>query len=92
VRDGIPIMLINEAGGALDRGQVTAVILADGRRTRLRPLTLRRPKSIVPLLSIPFVAYQLDVLRRHGMTDVILSCSYMVARSGRSWPTAPSTA
>jgi mannose-1-phosphate guanylyltransferase len=45
---------------------------------RLRPLTLERPKPIVPLLNVPFVAYQLDLLRRHGITDVILSCSYMV--------------
>jgi mannose-1-phosphate guanylyltransferase len=45
---------------------------------RLRPLTLERPKPIVPLLNVPFLAYQLDLLRRHGITDVILSCSYMV--------------
>jgi mannose-1-phosphate guanylyltransferase len=45
---------------------------------RLRPLTLARPKPVVPLLNVPFVAYQLDLLRRHGITDVILSCSFMV--------------
>lgn len=27
---------------------------------------------------MPFLAYQLDLLRRHGITDVVLSCSYMV--------------
>jgi mannose-1-phosphate guanylyltransferase len=27
---------------------------------------------------VPFLAYQLDLLRRHGITDVVLSCSYMV--------------
>ena len=36
------------------------------------------PKSIVPLLNVPFLAYQLDLLRRHGVTDVVLSCSHMV--------------
>jgi len=45
---------------------------------RLRPLTLRTPKPIVPLLNRPFLAYPLDLLRRHGITDVVLSCSYMV--------------
>jgi mannose-1-phosphate guanylyltransferase len=45
---------------------------------RLRPLTLARPKPVVPLLNVPFLAYQLDLLRRHGITDVILSCSFMV--------------
>jgi mannose-1-phosphate guanylyltransferase len=33
---------------------------------------------VVPLLNIPFIAYQLALLRRHGITDVVLSCSYMV--------------
>jgi mannose-1-phosphate guanylyltransferase len=65
-------------GGALDAHGVTAVILAGGQGTRLRPLTLARPKPIVPLLNVPFLAYQLDLLRRHGITDVVLSCSYMV--------------
>ncbi len=62
----------------MDRDQVTAVILAGGQGTRLRPLTLGKPKPIVPLLNIPFLAYQLELLRRHGVTDVVLSCSYMV--------------
>lgn len=33
---------------------------------------------MVPLLNIPFIAYQLALLRRHGVTDVVLSCSYLV--------------
>ena len=32
----------------------------------------------MPLLNAPFLAYQLALLRAHGVTDVILSCSYMV--------------
>jgi mannose-1-phosphate guanylyltransferase len=55
-----------------------AVILAGGQGTRLRPLTLTRPKPVVPLLNRPFLAYQLALLRGHGVTDVILSCSYRV--------------
>ena len=55
-----------------------AVILAGGQGTRLRPLTLARAKPVVPLLNRPFLAYQLSLLRRHGVTDVILSCSYRV--------------
>jgi mannose-1-phosphate guanylyltransferase len=41
-------------------------------------LTLARAKPVVPLLNRPFLAYQLALLRRHGVTDVILSCSYRV--------------
>jgi mannose-1-phosphate guanylyltransferase len=55
-----------------------AVILAGGQGTRLRPLTFARAKPVVPLLNRPFLAYQLSLLRQHGVTDVILSCSYRV--------------
>jgi len=54
------------------------VILAGGQGTRLRPLTLARAKPVVPLLNRPFLAYQLALLRQHGVTDVILACSYRV--------------
>ena len=33
---------------------------------------------MVPLLNRPFLAYQLAMLRQHGVTDVILACSYRV--------------
>jgi NDP-sugar pyrophosphorylase family protein len=33
---------------------------------------------VVPLLNVPFIVYQLALLRRHGVTDVVLSCSYLV--------------
>ena len=32
----------------------------------------------MPLLNRPFLAYQLALLRRHGITDVVLACSYRV--------------
>ncbi|HKC07444.1 MAG TPA: NDP-sugar synthase [Methylomirabilota bacterium] len=68
----------DQRGGALGPDEITAVILAGGQGTRLRPLTLTTPKPVVPLLNIPFIAYQLALLRQHGITDVVLSCSYMV--------------
>lgn len=55
-----------------------AVILAGGQGTRLRPLTLGRAKPVVPLLNRPFLAHQLALLREHGISDVILACSYRV--------------
>jgi mannose-1-phosphate guanylyltransferase len=68
----------DQRGAALDTGNITAVILAGGQGTRLRPLTNSRPKPVVPLLNIPFLAYQLALLRRHGVERVVLSCSYLV--------------
>jgi NDP-sugar pyrophosphorylase family protein len=59
-------------------GALQAVILAGGEGTRLRPLTLARAKPVVPILNRPFLAYQLALLRAHGVSDVILACSYRV--------------
>jgi mannose-1-phosphate guanylyltransferase len=59
-------------------GARQAVILAGGQGTRLRPLTLARAKPVVPLLNHPFLAYQLALLRAHGVSDVVLACSYRV--------------
>lgn len=53
-----------------------AVILAGGEGTRLRPLTLQVPKPVVPIANVPFLGYQLDLLRRHGIGEAILSLGY----------------
>jgi len=60
-------------------GALQAVILAGGQGTRLRPLTLSRAKPVVPLLNRPILAYQFALLRAHGVSDVVLACSYRVA-------------
>ena len=53
-----------------------AVVLVGGEGRRLRPLTDTRPKPMMPLVDRPFVAHQIDLLRRHGIDDVIFSCGY----------------
>ena len=53
-----------------------SVILAGGKGTRLRPLTLHTPKPVMPLVGQPFLAYQLGLLRDAGIHDVVLSLSY----------------
>lgn len=53
-----------------------AVILAGGKGTRLRPLTVYTPKPIVPVVNRPFLLYQIEILRRAGITDITLSLSY----------------
>ena len=53
-----------------------ALILAGGKGTRLRPLTVYTPKPIVPICNRPFLLYQLDTLRRAAITDITLSLSY----------------
>jgi len=53
-----------------------ALILAGGKGTRLRPLTVYTPKPIVPVLNRPLLQYQLEILARAGITDITLSLSY----------------
>jgi len=53
-----------------------ALILAGGKGTRLRPLTMHTPKPIVPIVNRPFLLYQIDLLKKAGITDIILSLSY----------------
>ena len=53
-----------------------ALILAGGKGTRLRPLTVYTPKPIVPILNQPLLLRQVDLLREAGITDITLSLSY----------------
>jgi mannose-1-phosphate guanylyltransferase len=57
-----------------------AVILAGGEGTRLRPLTSRVAKPVVTLVDRPFIAYMLEWLHRHGVTDVVLACGFLASR------------
>jgi NDP-sugar pyrophosphorylase family protein len=53
-----------------------ALILAGGKGTRLRPLTVHTPKPVVPVMNKPFLHFQLELLRRAGINDVTLSIGY----------------
>ena len=52
-------------------------ILAGGLATRLRPITEKIPKALVDVVGKPFVARQLDYLRRQGITRVVLCIGYL---------------
>jgi mannose-1-phosphate guanylyltransferase len=58
-----------------------AILLAGGKGTRLRPLTLNTPKPIVPIFDRPFLYYQIDLLKQIPEIDeVILSLNYQPRR------------
>ena len=58
-----------------------AILLAGGKGTRLRPLTLHTPKPIVPIFNRPFLHYQIDLLKQVPEIDeVILSLNYQPRR------------
>ena len=58
-----------------------AILLAGGKGTRLRPLTIHTPKPIVPIFGRPFLHYQIDLVRKLPEIDeVILSLNYQPRR------------
>jgi mannose-1-phosphate guanylyltransferase len=56
---------------------LSAVILVGGLGTRLRPLTDRTRKDMLPLVDRPQLAYTFEHLRRFGVTRAIVSCGYL---------------
>jgi mannose-1-phosphate guanylyltransferase len=54
-----------------------AVILVGGQGTRLRPLTDRTRKDMLPLVDRPLLAYTFEHLARHGVSRSIVSCGYL---------------
>jgi mannose-1-phosphate guanylyltransferase len=53
-----------------------ALVLVGGEGTRLRPLTLTRPKPALPLVDRPFIRYLIEWLSRHGIDEVIMACGF----------------
>lgn len=56
------------------------IIIAGGLGTRLRPLTYQRPKPLTPVANRPFLEYQVALLRKHGVTDIVFATNYMAER------------
>ncbi|KAK9297379.1 hypothetical protein QLX08_008939 [Tetragonisca angustula] len=57
-------------------GTMRAVILVGGYGTRLRPLTLSRPKPLVEFANKPMLLHQIEALVATNVTEVILAVSY----------------
>ncbi|MEZ4736945.1 MAG: sugar phosphate nucleotidyltransferase [Caldilineaceae bacterium] len=56
-----------------------AVVMAGGDGARLRPLTIGRPKPMVPVVNKPVIGHIFDLLKSHGITDVIVTLRYLAA-------------
>ncbi|MCL7453434.1 MAG: mannose-1-phosphate guanyltransferase [Anaerolineae bacterium] len=54
-----------------------AVVMAGGEGSRLRPLTIGRPKPMVPMVSKPVMGHILDLLKRNGITEVVVTLHFM---------------
>jgi mannose-1-phosphate guanylyltransferase / phosphomannomutase len=56
---------------------VKAVIMAGGEGTRLRPQTSNLPKPMLPLVGRPMMEHILSLLRRHGITDIVVTVAFL---------------
>ncbi|MDA8219005.1 MAG: mannose-1-phosphate guanyltransferase [Dehalococcoidales bacterium] len=56
-----------------------AVVMAGGEGSRLRPLTIQRPKPMVPIVNKPVMEHVLDLLKKHGITDVVVTVQYLAS-------------
>jgi mannose-1-phosphate guanylyltransferase len=54
-----------------------AILLVGGKGTRLRPLTARTPKPMVPAAGVPFLTHQLARARAAGVEHIVLATSYL---------------
>ena len=54
-----------------------AVVMAGGEGSRLRPLTSRRPKPLAPVANKPVMEHIVDLLRRHGFTEIVATLHYL---------------
>jgi len=56
-----------------------ACILAGGKGTRVRPITDTIPKPMIPIVNKPIMEFLIDVLKRHGFDQIIVTTSYLAA-------------
>jgi mannose-1-phosphate guanylyltransferase / phosphomannomutase len=56
---------------------VKAVVMAGGEGTRLRPLTSNQPKPMVPIVGKPCMEHILELLKKHGFDQVIVTLAFL---------------
>src|ERR1700743_919130 len=54
-----------------------AIVLVGGMGTRLPPLTDTSPKPALTLVDRPFLAYMVEWLGEHGVTEAVLACGFL---------------
>ena len=53
------------------KNEMRALILVGGYGTRLRPLTLSRPKPLVEFANKPILLHQIEALKQAGVVEVV---------------------
>ncbi|KAK7397263.1 hypothetical protein VNO78_18430 [Psophocarpus tetragonolobus] len=65
---------VSEEADELVRVPLQAILLADSFTTKFRPITLERPKVLLPLVNVPMINYTLTWLESAGVEEVFVFC------------------
>lgn len=57
--------------------KMIGVILAAGKGSRIEPLSIYRPKPLLPVCNKPILQYQLEAMRRIGIRDAIIVVGHL---------------
>jgi mannose-1-phosphate guanylyltransferase/phosphomannomutase len=57
-----------------------AVVMAGGEGSRLRPLTINRPKPMVSIVNKPCLGHIFDLLKAHGITNAFVTLQYLATQ------------
>lgn len=82
-------------GSGVEEDILQAVVIADSFNERFMPITLDKPRCLLPLLNVPIIEYTFEFLAISGVQEVILLCrahadqiKHYVARSRWAKPTS----
>ncbi len=56
---------------------IKAVLMAGGKGSRIRPLTLSRPKPLIPVANRPMIEYVVEKIKKSGCNELIVTLSYL---------------
>ena len=70
-------------------GPKTAMVLAAGLGTRMRPLTDTVPKPLLPVGGKPLIVWQIEALARAGYRNIVINVAHLGDRiKGAAWSAA----
>lgn len=69
----VELLLLKALGANVPK---QALILAGGKGTRLKPITREIPKPLVPLQGKPVLEYSLDLFKKFGIKDILISIGF----------------
>jgi mannose-1-phosphate guanylyltransferase len=56
---------------------IKAVLMAGGKGSRIRPLTLSRPKPMIPVANRPMIEYVVEKIKKSGCNELVVTLSYL---------------